>query len=214
MSHGDLPSGQHALCGQDLECKRGGRTLFTRVGFTLRGGEWLHVRGANGAGKTSLLRILAGLARPDAGSVLWNGVALPSAADAYRPALAWLGHRAGLKDDLSALENLRLAASLDGMAVDLKAAREALAQVGLARREHLPLRLLSQGQRRRALLARVLARRARLWILDEPLAALDPSGVALVEDLLAGHLASGGSAVVTSHQPIALAAAQTLELAR
>lgn len=197
-----------------LECKRGNRRLFSGVDFALRGGEWLHVRGANGAGKTSLLRILAGLSRPDAGAVQWNGVDIARASDAFRSALAWFGHHAGLKGELSAVENLRLAASLDGARLDLRGARAALAQTGLAGREHLPLRALSQGQRRRVLLARVLARRARLWILDEPMAALDPSGVALVERMLERHLADGGCAVVTSHQPVSLGGGQTLELAR
>ena len=207
-------NGVNELRAVGLECRRGHRRLFSGVDFALRSGDWLHVRGANGAGKTSLLRILAGLARPDAGAVQWNGVDIAQASDAFRSALAWFGHHTGLKGELSAVENLRLAASLDGASLDVRGARAALEQTGLAGREHLPLRALSQGQRRRVLLARVLARRARLWVLDEPLAALDPSGVALVERMLEKHLADGGSAVVTSHQPLALGGAQTLELAR
>ncbi len=202
----------HELRAVDVACRRGDRVLFSGVRFALGAGDWLHVRGANGAGKTSLLRLLAGLARPHAGSVQWNGVELARAGDDWHGAMAFFGHRAGVKDDLSALENVRLGAALDGRALDERAAAAALWRVGLRGREDLPLRVLSQGQRRRALLARVLARGARLWILDEPFAALDAGGVEMVGALVAEHLRGGGSAVLTSHQPFALRGGQQLEL--
>ncbi len=206
------PAEAHELRAAEVACRRGDRVLFSGVSFVLGAGDWLHVRGANGAGKTSLLRLLAGLARPHAGRVQWNGVDLPRAGDDWRGAMAFFGHRAGVKDDLSALENVRLGAALDGRALDERAAAAALWRVGLRGREDLPLRVLSQGQRRRALLARVLARGARLWILDEPFAALDTGGVEMVGALVAEHLRAGGSAVLTSHQPIALRGGQQLEL--
>jgi heme exporter protein A len=203
---------EHELRASALACRRGGRELFHGIGFTLRPGQWLHVRGANGAGKTSLLRILAGLSAAHAGHLEWCGVELRRAKDDYRDALAWLGHRSGLKEELSALDNLRLAAALDGRALGEDRARQALARVGLRGRECLPLRALSQGQRRRALMARVLARGARLWILDEPLAALDSHGIDMVGGLLEDHLDAGGSVVLSSHQSIGLSGGLNVDL--
>ncbi len=202
----------HELRAEALEGRRGTRVLFRGVGFTLGAGDWLHVRGANGAGKTTLLRMLAGLSRPSAGRLQWNGVELARAGESWRGAMAYFGHHAGVKDDLSALENLCLGAALDGRAIGERAAAAILWRVGLRGRESLPLRVLSQGQRRRALLARVLARGAKLWILDEPFAALDTGGVDMVGTLVAEHLRAGGSAVLTSHQPIALRGGQSVEL--
>jgi heme exporter protein A len=203
---------EHELRATGLSCRRGNRALFEDLNFDLRPGQWLHVRGANGAGKTSLLRLLTGLARPQAGIVAWNGVELSRAGEDYRAALAYFGHRHAVKDDLSALENLRLGAALDGRSLDPRAACAALWRVGLRGRESLPMRVLSQGQRRRALLARVLVRAASLWILDEPFAALDTDGVDMVSSLVQEHLRGGGSAVLTSHQPIALPGGHSLEL--
>lgn len=193
------------LEAERLSCSRGGRRLFSDIGFTLRSGEWLHVRGANGAGKTSLLRLLAGLSTPDSGVVRWNGSALPRSNDAFRDAVAYAGHRGALKDDLTALENLRLAAAIDGRPLDETSALVALRRLGLQGREDLPLRTLSAGQRRRVLLSRIAARDAVLWILDEPLAALDSDAVDVVGSLVKDHLAGGGLAVITSHQPLPLA---------
>ena len=190
----------------------GSRALFEGVEFSLRSGQWLHLRGANGAGKTSLLRLLSGLSRPDAGTIAWNGVDLARAGEDYRAALAFFGHRHALKDDLSALENLRLAAALDGREISLRAGLAALWRVGLRGRESLPVRVLSQGQRRRALLARVVSRDATLWILDEPFAALDSDGVDMVCALVRDHLRRGGSAVLTSHQAIALQGGSSVDL--
>ncbi len=204
---------EHELRASALSCRRGHRELFAGLSFSLRAGQWLHVRGANGAGKTSLLRLLTGLARPQSGRIEWNGVELARAGEAYRASLAYFGHGHGVKDDLSALENLRLGAAIDGRALDRATAVGALARVGLRGREDLPMRVLSQGQRRRALLAQVISRGARLWILDEPFAALDVSGVDMVCALVGEHLQRGGSAVLTSHQPIALAGGQSVELA-
>ena len=203
---------EHELRATALSCRRGSRALFAGLDFSLRSGQWLHVRGANGAGKTSLLRLLSGLARPYSGRVEWNGVELARAGEDYRGALAYFGHRHAVKDDLSALENLRLAAALDGRALEPRAGCAALWRVGLRGRESLPVRVLSQGQRRRVLLARVLVRGARLWILDEPFAALDSDGVDMVCSLVQDHLRGGGSAVLTSHQPIALPGGHIVEL--
>jgi heme exporter protein A len=195
-----------------LTCVRGERSLFAGLGFALREGEGLHVRGANGAGKTSLLRLLAGLSRPEAGEVRWRDSPIGATAAAYRGEMLFFGHQAAVKEDLTAAENLTLAAALDGARLGAADAAAALARLGLHGCEELPVRCLSAGQRRRVLLARLLVRRARLWILDEPFTALDAAAIALLASLLGEHLATGGLAVVTSHQPLPLAGVRALDL--
>src|SRR5262245_44654327 len=191
------------LTASALECIRGDRTLFTGVSFALASGAGLLVQGANGAGKTSLLRILVGLSPPVQGEVAWQGRPIRSLGEAYRRELLWCGHANALKDDLSALENVRAAAALSGRPIAEGAARDALAGAGVCAQTDLPARSLSQGQKRRAALARLLFARAKLWVLDEPVAALDASGVQWLAAALDRHLESGGLAVVTSHQPLA-----------
>lgn len=200
------------LTAADLTCSRGERRLFGGVGFELEAGDWLHVKGQNGCGKTTLLRTLIGLAPPDRGAVRWNGVDTRLRAGEYRRELVYLGHQAALKDELTPLENLRLALALDGFGAADDALVAALHRAGVSGRDDLPTRRLSAGQKRRVLMARLLLRRAALWVLDEPLTALDVDGVALLESLLAEHLRGGGVAVLTSHQPLALHAGQELQL--
>jgi heme exporter protein A len=200
------------LSAHQLTCVRGDRPLFRGVELRVSAGEWLHVRGANGAGKTSLLRLLAGLSRPESGEVRWQGEPVARADQAYRRALMYLGHHAALKDDLSALENLQLAAALDGSALPEQEAMAALRRFGLQGREDLPVRFLSAGQKRRALLARLAARKAPLWILDEPFAALDAKAMDMLAELVAAHLANRGMAVITSHQALPLAAGASVQL--
>jgi len=200
------------LAAERLACTRGDRPLFSGLDFQIQSGQWLHVRGSNGAGKTSLLRQLAGLSRPAEGHVLWNGTDILRDGHEYRRALLYLGHPAGVKDDLTVLENLRISASLDGAPLDETAALSALVRIGLRGREDLPVRVLSQGQRRRALLARLIVRPAHLWILDEPFNALDVRAVEMVCDLVREHLARGGMAVLTSHQAIPLEGGQAFDL--
>lgn len=198
------------LSAHQLTCVRGSRPLFSGLDLRVAGGSWAHVRGANGAGKTSLLRLLAGLARPDAGEVRWNGERIGG--EAFRRALMYLGHRNAVKDDLTAVENLCFAARIDGFALTREQVGDALARFGLAGREDLPVHFLSAGQKRRVLLARMLTRPARLWLLDEPLTALDAKAAALLSQVLREHLARGGLAVITSHQPLPLPAAQAVDL--
>jgi len=190
------------LAASALECVRGDRTLFSGVSFALAAGEGLLVQGANGAGKTSLLRILVGLSPPAHGEVTWSGQPIRRLGEAYRHALAYCGHPNALKDDLSALENLRAAAALFGRKITHEAARAALARVGVEAAAELPVRHLSQGQKRRTTLARLALDSAKLWVLDEPLAALDADGVAWLAATLDAHLEAGGVAVVTSHQTL------------
>jgi heme exporter protein A len=196
----------------DLACSRGERRLFEGVGFELRGGEWLHVKGANGSGKTTLLRTLVGLSPPDAGRVTWQGSDIREGAEDYRSAVVYLGHPPALKDDLSALENLRVSLELDGIEADDEALADALQRVHLEDQHDLRARHLSAGQRRRLLLARLLLRPADLWVLDEPFAPLDTPGVKVLGELLQAHLDRGGLGVITSHQPVPLAACQELVL--
>ena len=185
-----------------LACSRGERRLFADVSFALEAGEWLHVQGENGAGKTSLLRLLVGLSPADAGEIYWRGVAASEAG--FHRDLLYLGHHAAVKDELTPLENLCLSAALDGIPLDEKAALAALVRLGLRGREALPVRVLSAGQKRRVLLARLLTRPAALWVLDEAFNALDSGAVQLLGELLGEHLAKGGLAVLTSHQPLPL----------
>jgi heme exporter protein A len=201
------------LAASGLECVRGERTLFSDISFALAPGGGLLIQGANGAGKTSLLRIVVGLAPPARGSVTWDGRPIRTLGEAYRREIRYCGHANALKDDLSAVENVRAAAALAGRAITTEAARAALARVGVDAAADLPARSLSQGQKRRAALARLALDGSRLWVLDEPLAALDAGGAAWLAGVLDAHLAAGGMTLVTSHQPLATRAAlATLKL--
>ena len=184
-----------------LECTRGPRPLFSGLDFELRRGERLYLTGSNGSGKTSLMRILCGLLTPDGGEVLWNGAPIRSLAEDYNRELAYIGHANGVKDELTPLENLRIACQLSGVRAD-DTLGAALQDFGLAGYERAPVKTLSQGQRRRAALARLaISERQPLWLLDEPFAALDKSAVAHLEQLIATHREQGGMVVMTSHEP-------------
>lgn len=192
------------LSVHELACERGERLLFKNLGFELANGEALLVRGGNGRGKTSLLRILCGLTAPATGVVRWRGEAISKAHEQYGREMAYIGHANGIKDDLTPMENLRIAAALDGRVLDDAAAMAALQQVGLSRCLDLPARVLSFGQRRRVALAGLMTAGAMLWILDEPLTGLDVKGVAMVEQMIRDHVVAGGLAIMTTHQALAL----------
>jgi len=196
-----------------LECVRGRRRLFRDLSFEAQAGELIWVAGPNGSGKTSLLRILCTLLPPEAGRVLWRGSSAHELGESFRAELVYLGHAAAVKDDLSALENLRFGLAQHGAHADEAALVEALACFGLQGSEELPARALSQGQRRRVALARLVFGGAQtLWILDEPLTALDVGAVALVRDRIAEHLERGGVVVLTSHQDAELGGLRTRRL--
>jgi len=186
----------------NLGCVRGHRTLFSDVNFSMSPGTLLQLTGPNGSGKTSLLRIVCGIMAPERGEVRWEGAKIRSLGEEYSRSLSYLGHRNGIKEELSSLENLRIAAGLAGFSLSREKAREALKQTGLAGRENLPARFLSEGQRRRSALARLVACRTRLWVLDEVLASLDAAAVKLVESLLETHLSNDGMAIVATHQEL------------
>jgi len=194
------------LDANELECLRGTRRLFTGISFQLAPGECLQVQGANGSGKTSLLRILCGLARPERGTVRWNGESIDTLGDEYRAALAFCGHANALKDDLTPAENLVAAAALSGTPATVDSARAALDAFAILHLDALPVRALSQGQKRRVALARLALCKRALWILDEPLAALDASAARALAARIDSHLAQGGITVLTSHQPVELRA--------
>jgi heme exporter protein A len=189
----------------DLECTRGERQLFAGLALRVEAGVCLHVAGENGAGKTSLLRILCGLLSATAGNVLWEGEDIRKLREDYWHLLAYVGHLNGVKDDLTALENVRFAAALAGHPTEEAGARHALGAVGLGGFEASQARFLSQGQRRRIGLARLfLAREAKLWILDEPFTALDVRGVAALSTLIGEQLDRGSIVVLTTHQDVPL----------
>ena len=190
------------LAARDLGCVRGTATLFRGLSFDIAAGEWVAVRGPNGSGKTTLLRCVAGLTRPEHGAVTWDEAPISRRRTHYHASLLYAGHLPGLKDDLDAEENLRGALRLRGLAVPEAAFAAVLADVGLERRRRLPARRLSAGQRRRIGLARLILDPAPLWVLDEPLAALDDAGERLFERLLERHLAGGGLALIATHHEL------------
>lgn len=195
-----------------LTCIRGERQLFLNLNLTVTAGECLHVRGENGVGKTSLLRLLTGLSKPEAGEVLWNHQSIAKDPSIYHRELLFLGHRDALKEDLTALENLQLYAVLDDIHLPGDKALAALWRFGLRGRENLPVSCLSAGQKRRVLMARMLTRQAKLWILDEPFNALDIHAVQDLQGLIAEHVEQGGLVVLTSHQAVDLPRVRALDL--
>lgn len=203
------------LTARELRCERGDRALFTDLNFALEAGTLLHVQGANGSGKTSLLRMLCGLTTPASGQILWDGDDIRELREDYASQLTYIGHHPAVKDDLSALENVCISQLLAGQPVSREQALEALAAVGLKNQANLPSRVLSQGQRRRVALARLWLCNKPLWVLDEPYNTLDVNAVVLLQRHIETHLGRGGMAVLTTHQEPGIAAqlVRTLRLA-
>ena len=197
----------------DLAAQRGSLRLFSALSFRVEAGTALIVTGANGAGKTTLLRILAGLSTPTEGRVRWQGNDVPPHAERLRENVTYCGHLPALKDELTAEENLAALVDLAGEVATPAALRDALSRVELGGQARLPARALSQGQRRRVGLARLVLTRRPLWLLDEPTTALDAAGVALVTQLLCAHLQRGGLSVIATHQALDLPSAKVSSLA-
>jgi len=191
-----------ALEVRAIACRRGPALLFSKLDFDVFPGELLCVRGPNGCGKTTLLRCVTGLTRPDEGRIAWLGQPVSSDPARFRGDIAYAGHLPGLKDDLTTEENLEFALRLRDAPVDRAAMAAALEDVGLAKRRRLPARRLSAGQRRRIGLARLALDPAKLWVLDEPLTALDDAGQAYFVGLLDAHLAKGGLALIATHHDL------------
>lgn len=196
----------------DLACRRGDRDLFAGINFRLNEGELLHLQGQNGSGKTSLLRILIGLLPPTAGNVHWCGRPVRAHIEEYRAQLCYLGHLNAIKEELTPLENLLTSTRLTASELSCEEAMDALSQLGLAGREDLPCKYLSQGQKRRVALARLVQNKSLLWILDEPFVTLDRGATDELSDLISAHLQRGGLAVMTTHQAVSINAGQTREL--
>jgi heme exporter protein A len=189
------------LSVESVHVWRGDRHVLKGVSLNLRPRQVLHISGPNGTGKTTLLRVVCGLLRPEQGLVSWQGRSIAKVRLEYQAALAYASHEPALKGDLTALENLRFAVGLKRRvrAHDLLASLE---RTGVAACADLPARVLSAGQRRRVALARILAMSASLWLLDEPFTNLDAAGTALTAGLLQSHVQQGGSALVVAHQPL------------
>ncbi len=188
-----------------LCCVREERVLFDNLSFSLSCGEILQLAGPNGVGKTSLLRLVAGLSRPEQGSITWDERNISEVAEIFQRQCLYLGHYAGVKAELSAIENLHFYLGLAGQTVSLSELHALLAKVGLAGLEDEPVAHLSAGQQRRVALARLWLVKRKLWILDEPFTAIDKQGVAYLEKVMLAHAQSGGMVLLTTHQELSLA---------
>jgi heme exporter protein A len=200
------------LTAADLTCDRGERRVFSGVRFDISGGDALAVVGPNGAGKSSLLRLIAGLLPPAEGTLRWNGEPVADDPERHRARLHYLGHQDAVKAALTPLESLDFHARLRGPAAGPAALHAALDALGLARLAELPGRFLSQGQRRRVALARLLASPAPLWLLDEPTLGLDAEALGRLADLIDTHRSRGGMVLVATHGGLDLGAHATLDL--
>jgi len=195
----------------ELECVRGDRPLFSHLSFRLEPGELIHVTGVNGSGKTTLLRTLCGLTRAHTGNILWHGTPIHELGDDYRGQLAYVGHSNGIQGELTPVENLRASACLGGKA-DAARIGNTLERLGLAAYHHFPSKILSQGQKRRLALARLAIQQKPLWVLDEPLSALDVDSVTLMNEILLEHIARDGLVIMTSHQEVAVETKTILQI--
>ena len=191
-----------------MTCVRGEETIFSRVDLRAQAAEVVQLKGGNGSGKTSLLRLLCGIARPSAGTIRWNGTDIHHDPEDFRRSVGYVGHERAVCADLTPLENVQFANAL-GNPRPAAACRDALARVQLAHVAEIPTRLLSAGQNQRTALARLLVSHAALWFLDEPFTALDLEGHAIIEAMITQHAASGGISIIATHQPMILDGVRT-----
>lgn len=185
-----------------VSCWKGDTCLFKEVTFSLQAGDLTLLEGANGSGKTSLMRIIAGLSRPEAGDVTWKQTSIYRSPLPYHQNLLYIGHKPGLKDVLSAHENLTFYQEALAKGKNAEAIHTALVQVGLEDRQDIPVKQLSAGQQRRVALARLYLTFAQIWLLDEPFTAIDKAGVAKLTALFRSHCQKGGIILYTSHQNV------------
>ena len=200
------------LVVKNLQCIRGDRELFTGLSFKLEKNQLMMLEGRNGSGKTTLLRALCGLYLPDQGEILWNGETIKQQDEAFRRELLYLGHYNSIKADLTVLENLRFNTLLSGEKPSDDELMAAIDKIGLYAFEDSPSSQLSQGQKRRVALARLLLSNATLWILDEPFVALDIAAVELLESVISNHVAKGGMVILTTHQEVPLTSGKIIRL--
>jgi heme exporter protein A len=192
------------LTADNLVGVRGERLLFEKISFKLNNGSVLYLQGANGSGKTTLLRTICGLSKPYEGNIKWCGENINALAEEYSKHVLYIGHLPGIKEDLTALENLQFSLSFSGTDVSEDEAIEALKLLGLAKGLNLPARMLSQGQKRRVALARLWLQDLPLWILDEPFTALDANATLLLKQKIETFANDGGMVVMTTHQEVTL----------
>lgn len=204
MTNMETVSSAPWLEADHLCCERGNRVLFTDLSFRLDPGAVLQVEGANGSGKTSLLRMLCGLALPANGELLWQGAPLQDNRNEYLEQVAYVGHQQAIKGELTALENLHMAAALASHTGEVTP-EQALARLGMSGFEDSLCQRLSAGQRRRVALASLLITDAHLWLLDEPFTAIDREGIRHVNDLLVEHITNGGILAMTTHHEVSFA---------
>ena len=186
---------------ENLGCERNDKQLFSGVAFGLRSGELIQVDGSNGSGKTTMLRMVSGLLPIEEGMIYWNDIPIHKNRVEYMSSMTFVGHKNGIKDELTAGENLDLDRSLS-LSPSAVSNTEALERLGIPQCQHQLCRHLSAGQRQRVSLARLLITSARLWVLDEPLTALDRNAQGLIRELIIDHLKAGGMSLITSHQHI------------
>lgn len=196
----------------NLQCVRGDNCLFQDLNFSLSDGELLHLKGANGTGKTTLLRALSGLLRPVEGDILLDQRSLFKHRDEYFAQITYLGHLNGIKGDLTTYENIQLHADLNGIAISQSEVDNALQALGLLSRAELPVKVLSQGQQKRVALARLLVMKRRLWLLDEPFVALDVKAVDWLQQIIGNQLKNNAMVVLTTHQEVSIDASSKREL--
>lgn len=186
---------------RNVTCIRDERVLFEQLSFTISSGELIQIEGQNGAGKTTLLRIIAGLGYADEGDIYWNNESIKRNREEFHSDLLFLGHHTGVKRELTAFENLAFYQSMHSN-YNEEAIWDALARVGLAGREDVAAGQLSAGQQRRVALARLWLSNHKLWVLDEPLTAIDKQGVKVLEQLFMSHAKQGGIVLLTTHQDL------------
>jgi heme exporter protein A len=192
----------HTLSAENLVGVRGDKLLFEHINFSVSNGTVLYLQGANGSGKTTLLRTVCGLSKPYEGSVKWGGEDIYALAEDYYKHVLYIGHLPGIKEDLTAVENLQFSLALAGTEVSLSRASEVLNMLGLTNRLNLPTRVLSQGQKRRVALARLWLQDLPLWILDEPFTALDTHAAGLLKQRIEAFANDGGMVMMTTHQEV------------
>jgi heme exporter protein A len=197
-------AGHRELTVKNLVGVRGDRLLFEKLNFKCTNGSVLYLQGANGTGKTTLLRTLCGLSKPYAGTINWCGENINLLAEEFHKHVLYIGHLSGIKEDLTAIENLRFSLALSGTEVSEQMITEALKMLGLAKGLNLPTRMLSQGQKRRVALARLWLEELPLWILDEPFTALDALATELLKQKIESFANDGGMVVMTTHQEVAI----------
>ncbi len=195
---------QRELAAENLVGVRGERLLFEKLSFKCANGTVLYLQGANGTGKTTLLRTICGLSKPYSGNINWCGENIDSLAEEYHQHVLYIGHLPGIKEDLTALENLQFSLALSGTPFHLSQATEVLNMLGLARGLNLPTRMLSQGQKRRVALARLWLQDLPLWVLDEPFTALDFAATALLKQKIESFAKAGGMVIMTTHQEVTI----------